>query len=129
MIIIEAAKRSKLTIFVDENLYQLVEPLKLLGYKALQVPKQMPDEMIMQFLEGTCLLTSNTKDFESSAVIYDFDLIDMSSVKYIDSNNDRSNTTANLISNAIRESGLSHKKGNWLLKISNEGKHVMKELQ
>lgn len=125
--LIEAAKRSKITILIDENNLVLKEPLRRLGFKAISYEQGMPDEKLWELAEGTAIMTANTKDFVVAAIVHDFDVIDISSLKFIDKEQSDKNTTARKIANAIRESAFYSKRGNWLLMVY-EDKWLLKEL-
>lgn len=127
--IVEAAMRSKLTIHVDENSYKLIDALRDSGFKVLKVQAGMDDIELSRSFEGDVVLTQNSKDFLSSAVIYDFDVISIERIKFIDDKPDRTNQTAKKISTAIRESEFYLKRGNFLLTIFDDGKWHLKELK
>ena len=128
-VVIEAAMRSKITIHLDENLHQLEESLRDSGFKVFLIEKGTSDDVIARNLEGDVILTKNVKDFKMDAVIYDFDIISIEKIKFIDSKKDRTNNTALKIAKAVRESEFYNKRGNWLLSIDNIGDWALKELK
>jgi len=117
MIVFQMAKRSKLTLVLDENVYQLEAAFKDCGYKTIVFPKGTDDEKIKELSEGWILVTKNSKDFIKDAVRYDYDIIALEHLKFIDDQPSRKNKTIELIADAIYESGLSWRKGNFLLTI------------
>lgn len=125
--LIEAAKRSKITLLIDENNLVIKEPLRGLGFKVISYTQGMPDEKLWELAEGTAIVTANAKDFVVSAIVHDFDVIDISSLKFIDKEQSDKNVTARKIANAIRESTFYSKRGNWLLVVY-EAKWLLKEL-
>ncbi len=127
--LVEAAKRSKITLLVDENNLALKEPLKLLGFKVISYAQGTPDESLWELAEGTAVLTANVKDFTVAAIVYDFDIIDISNLRFIDKEPTAKNTTAKKIAAAIRESEFYSKRGNWLLAVyDDEKKYTLKQL-
>lgn len=120
--LVEAAKRSKITLLIDENNLTLKEPLKALGFKVISYPQGMPDEALWELAEGAAILTANAKDFTVAAVVHDFDVIDISNQK-----SDK-NSTARKIAKAVRESEFYSKRGNWLLVVYEDNTHALKEL-
>jgi hypothetical protein len=102
--IFETAMRSKLTIVLDENVLSLAEPLRLLKQKVIIPKRGLKDTDIIQFLDGKAILTKNSKDFIPEAVVYNFDIISLDKIKFLDSKQDESNQTAKRIVEAIRES-------------------------
>lgn len=128
-IILEAAMRSKLTIHVDENSLKLVEALRDSGFKIRVVPSGVDDNELAIDFEGDVVLTANPKDFKTNAVIYDFDIISIEHIKFIDDKKDRTNETAKKIATAVRESEFYLKRGNFLLDISSDGKWKLIELK
>lgn len=122
------SKRSKLTILLDENLFQLKAALKDSGFKVLVMKKGTLDEELRELAEGTAILTNNSKDFLQYAVADDYDVISVELLKFIDVEPTRKNQTARKISTAIRESGLTFLKGNFNLIIKNDGSFTLKPL-
>lgn len=124
----ELALRNKATIFIDENLYQLKDGLKDYGFKVILLEKGMSDEKIKELAEGWLILTKNEKDFIDDAKAFDYDIISIRTIKYIDTNKTRKNSTVKKIADAIRYSGISLKKGNFLLEVFDNGKHRLQSL-
>ena len=125
--LVEAAKRSKITLLIDENNLVLKQPLKLLGFKVVSYEQGMPDEKLWELAEGTAIVTANAKDFVVSAIVHDFDVIDIANLRFIDKDQTEKNSTAKKIASAIRESEFYSKRGNWLLTVY-EDRHALKEL-
>lgn len=125
---VEAARRSKLDIWVDENCHELEPALQDAGFKARKVEKGKKDEEIFKDLEGDVIITKNAKDFVNDAVRWDYDIIDIQAIQFIDTKEDRTNQTVVKIAKAIRESGISTIKGNWKLTIQDDGSFKMTEL-
>jgi len=126
--VLSHSKRSKLTIILDENLFQLKPSLKDSGFKVLALKKGMSDEEIRELAEGTAILTNNTKDFLPHAVADDYDVISIEALKFIDTDPTRKNKTAQKIAKAIRDSGIAFIRGNFNLIIKNDGAYELKAL-
>ena len=115
------ARRSKLTILVDENIEGLKESLISLGYRVIGLKKSLKDPEIQQLAQGSAILTKNSKDFIEDAVRFDYDIIGIEDIKFIDKATDHTNLTAKKISKAIRTSQFYNIRGNFLLKIHDDG--------
>lgn len=126
--LIEAARRSKLDIWVDENCHELEAGLQDAGFKARKVDKGKKDEEIFKELDGDVLITRNAKDFVNDAVRCDYDIIDIQAIQFMDTKPDRTNKTVTKIAAAIRSSGIAHLKGNWKLTLQDDGSFTMSEL-
>jgi hypothetical protein len=124
----DVARRSKLTILLDENLEPLKDGLRDSGFKVISVKKGMPDEEIKELAEGTVILTKNSKDFVNDAVRFDYDIVAIENIKFIDTDKTRKNQTVEKVSNAIRESDFASKRGNFLLTIEDTGHYRIKSL-
>lgn len=120
-ILTELALRSKITIFLDENILQLRSALKDFGYKVVVLKKGTPDEEIWELAQGWCILTQNSKDFISNAPEYDYDVIAIENIKFIDNEPTRKNLTVQKISKAIKQSHITSLKGNFLLTVLDTG--------
>lgn len=123
-----AAMRSKLTILLDENLLELETALRLKGFKVITLDQGLSDRHIQQIAEGTAILTKNTKDFVKNAKAYDYDIISLDNLKFIDSDKTDKNQTTEKIAEAVRESEFYNKRGNWLLSIYSDKPWSLKEL-
>lgn len=126
--IFESAMRSKVTIVLDENLRQLRAALEDSGFRVLEFKSGTKDPDLIPHLTGRAILTKNTEDFKIDAVIHDFDIISIENIAFVDNKKDRSNETAKKIAHAVRHSGFTSKRGNWLLSIMNDGKWSLSEL-
>lgn len=123
-----AARRAKLTILLDENVHQLKPGLKDAGFKVLTFDRGTPDEKLYELAEGTIILTKNSKDFVTSAVIYDFDIISIEHIQFIDTKQDRTNLTVEKIAAAIRQSQFYNQRGNFLLTVMDDGTYKLDPL-
>lgn len=122
------SRRSKLTILVDENVETLEEPLTKLGYRVFRLEKGLKDPHIRKLAEGSAILTKNSKDFIYDAVRFDYDVIGVELVKFLDATQDENNITARKISRAITDSGFYNLRGNFHLKIYDDGKYDLIQL-
>ena len=119
--IIQSAIQGKVHISLDENLLTLKESLRDSGFKVTTFKPGTPDEELFHQMMQTFVLTKNVDDFKVEAVIYDFDIIDIRQIKFIDKEKTRTNETSKKIASAIRESGITHKKGYFQLIIKADG--------
>ena len=128
VVVMANARRSKLTILLNENLECLSAALKDSGFKVISIKKGTPDSEVMELAEGTAILTKNSKDFLRKAVRFDFDVISVENVKFIDDLPDSSNSTVTKISDAVRSSGFATQRGNFNLIIMDDGSYRMDAL-
>jgi len=112
---------AKIHISLDENLLGLKDALRDSGFKVTTYKQGTLDEELFHQLTQTLILTKNVEDFKVEAVRHDFDIIDVRQVKFIDTEKTRKNATAQKIATAIRNSGISHKKGYFQLVIQDSG--------
>ena len=117
------ARRSKITLLLDENIECLKAGLRDAGFKVITVEKGWSDEKIMEIAEGTAIVTKNSKDFVRNAVKNDYDIIAIENVKFLDDKPDRSNSTVAKIEFAIRDSKFYNQRGNFKLTVSDDGSY------
>lgn len=129
MDILEGSVGAKIHISLDENLLSLKDSLRDSGFKVTTFRPGTPDEELFHQMSQTLVLTKNVEDFRVEAVIYDFDLIDVRAVKFIDTDKTRKNQTTQKIAKAIRESGIARFKGHFRLVIFDDGKWTTEILQ
>ena len=113
--VIAYSRRSKVTILVDKNVETLEEPLTKLGYRVFKLEKGLKDPHIQKLAEGSAMLTKNARDFVYEAIIFDYDVIEIGCIQ------DEKNITAKNISRAITDSRFYNLKGNFHLKIYDDG--------
>lgn len=125
----ESALRSKLTLVVDETSLGLKRSLEDSGFRVIVFKQGLKDFELIPFLTGKAIVTQNSKDFTIDAIIHDFDIIGIEHIKYIDSKEDRTNETAKKIANAVRLSKFYNSRGNWFLRVLDDGKYTLEELK
>ncbi len=116
---------AKLTILLDENLFQLKPSLKAAGFKVIQIEKGKTDDEIKELAENTAVLTKNSKHFLEDAVAFDYDVISIELIKFIDPLPDRTNQTTKKIAKSIRDSGFARQRGVFNLKIHDDGSYEL----
>ena len=98
------------------------------GFKAV-VPRQgLTDEALKRRARGWAILTRNSRDFIDDAVRYDYDVIGIEDVGFVDAKVDRTNETVRKISNAVRRSQLGTRRGNFWLKVRDNGSFHLEQL-
>src|SRR5262249_20230595 len=117
--LIELSKQGYFTIMLDENLRGLESALEDDGFKDVLPPQGLKDDplKLKAKARGWAILTRNSHDFIDDAVRYDYDVIGVEDIRFIDSKLDRTNETVQKISNAVRRSKLATSKGNFWLKV------------
>jgi hypothetical protein len=127
--VIELAKGSHYTLVIDENIATLRGGLQDEGYKVLVAPKGASDGEIKELAgRGWTIVTKNSRDFVEDAVHFDYDVIAIENLKFIDDRQDRANETVVKIANALRRSKLATRKGNFLLRINYDGSFHLEQL-
>ena len=71
----------------------------------------LADDALKRKARGWAVLTRNSRDFVEDAVRYDYDVIGLEDVKFVDDRGDRTNDTVRKISAAVRRSQLGTRKG------------------
>ncbi len=113
---------------VDENLSQLVEPLKDIGIRII-VPKsgQTDEDIAKSLLPSRIFVTRNTKDFIKYIPGYSIGIISLEGLKFIDGEKQgSSNKTVQIISESIVKYELWSRADGFLLELRNDGNHVFK---
>ena len=124
----ELAKRGRYTLMLDENLSALETGLENAGYKVVVTPKGWDDEKIKKLAAGWTIITKNSKHFVNDACRYDYDVLAMEKVRFVDAKPDGVNATVVKIDGALRRSKLGSRKGNFLLALMDDGSFRLKEL-
>ena len=124
----ELSKQGYFTILLDENLRGLESALEDDGFKVVVPPQGGKDEALKRLARGWAILTKNSHDFTEDAVRHDYDVIGIEDVKFIDSKTDRTNETVRKISAAVRRSQLGTRRGNFWLKIRDNGSFHLEQL-
>ena len=122
---------ARATVVVDENVNYLADPLRKYHNFRVVVPMAgMSDEYIKNNLLGhRILITNNTKDFINDASSYDYGIISLEKLKYIDPTDSAKNITCKLISDAVVENDLISIGSNFICVLSPDGKHSLKHIE
>lgn len=126
--LLELSKQGYFTILLDENLRVLEPALEDDGFKVVVPHQGLKDDALKRQARGWAILTKNSQDFVDDAVRYDYDVIGIEDVKFVDDQSDRSNHTVRKISNAVRRSQLATRKGNFRLKVRDNGTFHLEQL-
>jgi hypothetical protein len=125
---VELSKQGYFTIMLDENLLVLEPALEDDGFKVVVPHQGLTDAAIKRQARGWAILTRNSKDFIDDAVRFDYDVIGVEDIQFIDDKHDRTNETARKVSNAVRRSQVGTRKGNFYLKIRDNGSFHLEQL-
>ncbi len=124
----EMAKHGYITILVDENLRGLESALDDDGFRVDMHIPGLTDEQLKKRAKGCMILTKNSKDFVDDAPRFDYDVIGVEDIKFIDNSPTRTNQTVKKISNAIRRAQIGKRRGTFLLAIKDDGSYHLQEL-
>jgi len=126
--VVEMSKQGYFTILLDEQLTALEAALEDDGFKVITLPAGTSDEVLKAKAKGWAILTQNSKDFTDDAVRFDYDVIAVENIRYIDAKKDRTNNTVRKISDAVRRSRIAVTKGNFCLKVRDDGSFHLVQL-
>jgi len=126
--LVEMSKQGYFTIMLDENLRGLEAALEDDGFKVIVPPPGLTDDALKHKARGWAILTRNSQDFLDDAVRYDYDVIGIEDVRFVDDKRDRTNETVRKISNAVRRSQVGTRKGNFYLRIRDNGSFHLQQL-
>lgn len=117
-------------IVLDENLLELENALKNCNMHVITPEAGMADKAIAKkLLGGRILITKNSKDFLTLAPIYDFGIIALENLKYIDPSKEDSNQTAALISDILSEASLWGRRHAFIVTVKNDKTYTIKDLE
>jgi len=122
---------SRATLVIDENVAFLEEPLKEANFKIITTQKGLKDFRIKEeLLTHRILVTKNTKDFVSDAPIFEYGIIGLEALPFIDASQAyKDNKTAKMISKAISDFDLVSAKSGFMLLLNSKGKHKFKRIE
>jgi len=126
--LVELSKQGYFTIILDENLRVLESALEDDGFKVVMPHLGLKDGALKRQARGWAIVTKNSRDFVDDAVRYDYDVIGIEDIKFVDNQADRTNETVRKISDAVRRSRLGTRKGNFWLKIRDNGSFHLEQL-
>jgi hypothetical protein len=116
-------------VVLDENLFELKESLEKYNlHVVLPKPGMSDPDIAKAYLGGRILITKNSKDFIEFAPVYDFGIIALENVKYIDTAKDISNQTSKLISKILVRGKLWSRLGAFLVKVKANGSFDIEKL-
>jgi hypothetical protein len=116
--VIELAKGADYTLVVDENMAALKAGLIDEGYKVVVAPQGASHHDIKDLARGGCgIVTMRTASFLDDANHFDYDVIAI-----------ETNGTVVKIAGALRRSDLATRKGNFLLRVLDDGSFHLRQL-
>ena len=124
----EMSKQGYFTILLDENLRRLASSLEDDGFKVILPQPGLKDDALKRQARGWAILTKNSQDFIDDAVRHDYDVIGVEDIKFIDDKSNRTNETVQKISDAVRRSQIGTRRGNFLLRILDNGSYHLRQL-
>lgn len=110
-------------LVVDENVLSLAAPLEKLNMHVVIPPKGMEDANIAKMLlGGRILVTANPDDFIEQAPVFDFGIIALDKLKFIDKSQDGiNNRTVKAINAAIIKHSLWSKSKAFKVTLNESG--------
>jgi hypothetical protein len=118
------------TVVVDECCKELVKPLSESNIHVVEPhPKEKDEDIIRRLLPNRIIITKNPEDFKRHASSYDIGIIDISKLKFIDSDpSPTKNKTVQIISEAIIDFNLWSKRHGFIITLHENGKHMIRDL-
>jgi hypothetical protein len=118
---------------VDENIRVLESALEDDGFKVVMPRPESKNEALRRQGQGWAILRNNSQDFIDEAVPYeavryDYDVIGIEDIKFVDGRPDRTNEIVGKISKAVRRGQLATRKGIFWLKIRDNGSFHLEPL-
>lgn len=121
---------SRGTVIVDENVQALAGALRKRNLRVI-IPRQGMDDATIksELLPHRIFITKNAKDFVYEASSYEYGIIALENLSFIDPEPDPTkNKTAQIISKAIIDHGLWSKRHGFILILNENGGHQYHEL-
>lgn len=118
------------TLIVDECVQELAKPLQASNIRVLlPKPGEQDDQIIERLLPNRIIVTKNPNDFKRHASSYDIGIIDLSKLKFLDSNESPTkNRTVQKISDAIMDFSLWSKRHGFIITLHDNKGPTFKEL-
>ena len=122
---------ARATLVVDENVSFLCPALKEAKFHVVSPQKGVQDHEIKRsLLVHRTLVTKNTKDFLSDAPVFDYGIIGLEGLAFIDADLTlEKNKTAQMISRAVSDFSLVSERSGYVLMLKPNGKHVFKRIE
>ena len=117
-------------LVVDENIQNLANVLRQTHIRVIVPRSGTPDDQIKtDLLPNRILVTKNSKDFKNQASSFEYGIISLDKLKFIDPEpNPAKNRTVRLISDAIINYKLWSKGHGFILTLKENGKHQYEDL-
>jgi len=125
---VELSKQGYFTVLLDENLRGLEAALEDDGFKVVVPSQGLADEALKRKARGWAILTRNSQDFVDDAVRFDYDVIGIEDVRFLDDRPNETNEIVRKVSGAVRRSQLGTRRGNFWLQIRDNGTFRLKQL-
>lgn len=120
-VIVHAMARG--TVVLDENVSQLETALTRRNIRVLKPHPGTPDDEIKsRLLPNRIIITNNTKDFVDDASSYDYGIISLEGLPFIDPDGTEANKTVQLISKAIADHGLWARRHGFIVRLVENGR-------
>ena len=117
-------------VVLDGDLFGLETALRAANIIVVKPPSGLCDDLMReQLLSYRIIVTSNPADFIQDAPVYEYGVIALDRLSFIDPAPEYSkNKTVQFISRAMSEYGLWAKGAKFLLELHDDGNHVLREL-
>jgi hypothetical protein len=116
-------------LILDENVQVLKPALKELNIRVI-VPKAglSDDDIKEDLLPQRIFVTKNTTDFEDDVAAYEYGLVSLDALTFIDPQPSGKNATAKMISSALSKFDAWSRRHGFILRLKPDGKHTFEEV-
>jgi hypothetical protein len=128
----DASKRISMSrgiVMLDENVLALETALQASNLRVLKPRPGEPDEHIKERLAKNIIITKNAKDFVGDASMYEYGIISLDKLKFIDPEpSPKKNKTVTLINAALKDFKLWSKGHGFIVVLNPNGRHRYQDL-
>ncbi|MBI2372375.1 MAG: hypothetical protein HYV07_00110 [Deltaproteobacteria bacterium] len=117
------------TVVLDENASMLEAALRSQNIRVIRPRAGATDDQIKEeILPNRIIITRNSKDFVRDASSYDYGIIALEGLRFLDPEPTRANRTVRLISDALQDHGLWARRHGFLVTLHEDGTSELKLL-
>lgn len=118
------------TLVIDENALELAQPLEKRNIHIITPePGEKDEQILRRLLPNRIIVTKNPDDFKKHASSYDFGIIDISKLKFVDSSpSPTKNKTVQAISDALTQYSLWSKRHGFIITLYDDKEPLYRDL-
>ena len=118
------------TLVIDENVLELAQPLEQRNIHIITPePGEKDEQILRRLLPNRIIVTKNPNDFRKHASSYDFGIIDVSKLKFVDPNSSPTkNKSVQAISDALSQYSLWSKRHGFIITLYDDKEPLYRDL-